>query len=157
MRGDKLHAPIRKIAAKGTRNGCIVANCDGKHMGLGFCQFHYYRHRHGIPFDVPKQERRANPGRYSPFPGFKTQHGYRAVKDNKTGRQVFVHRLVMAEHLGRPLRSDERVHHINGVRDDNRIENLELWTFSQPSGQRVADKVTWAKRLLALYEPEALS
>lgn len=80
-------------------------------------------------------------------------NGYIALKKYVQGKRIEVkeHRMIMENYLGRPLLKNENVHHRNGVRTDNRIENLELWTTSQPKGQRVTEKVKWAKEILALY------
>ncbi|MDE2778903.1 MAG: HNH endonuclease [Chloroflexota bacterium] len=63
------------------------------------------------------------------------------------------HRYLMEIYLGRPLCEDENVHHVNGDKTDNRLENLELWTKrQQPSGQRVTDLLDWAYALRERYK-----
>jgi hypothetical protein len=68
------------------------------------------------------------------------------------GKYVFEHILVLEQQLGRYLLPEETVHHLNGVRDDNRPENLELWTRPQPTGIRVTDAVAWAHEILNRHE-----
>lgn len=67
------------------------------------------------------------------------------------GKQVFEHRAVMEKIIGRKLLSDETVHHKNGVRTDNRPDNLELWSSRHCKGQRIADKIAYAREILSMY------
>ena len=73
---------------------------------------------------------------------WKDDSGY--IRTTMNGKHVLQHRYIMEKHLGRPLKPFENVHHKNGVKDDNRIENLEIWITKQPKGQRPEDLTDWA-------------
>lgn len=114
------------------------------------CASHYEQHRQGNELQPIKTD----PATFSPkvVPiGTRSlmQAGYVRIKTE--AGWVREHTQVMEDHLGRPLASDEMVHHRNGHRSDNRLDNLELCIKSQPPGQRVRDQVEWAKDILERY------
>jgi hypothetical protein len=122
---------------------CSVDGCEGRFLARGWCRKHYQRwHKTGDPLQA-KFERAPNGS------GWVNTNGYRMHLVD--GRPTMEHRHVMAMHIGRPLLATEEVHHRNGDRADNRLENLELWTRSQPPGGRVEDKLAWAREIIALY------
>ena len=64
------------------------------------------------------------------------------------------HRYVMEQYLGRPLSKEEIVHHRNGMRDDNRLENLQLHPSNHPAGQALGDLIPWAIEIVERYVGE---
>ena len=137
---------------------CTVEGCGRGAHSAQYCRTHYRRlSLYGDPLAGGPVRVVSGGGSLS--------HGYwmvpvrpeqrHLVPDGRT--KELEHRLVMAEVLGRPLTADETVHHRDGDRLNNDAANLELWSTAQPKGQRLADKLAAARRLLGRYEPDLAS
>lgn len=127
---------------------CKEDDCDRQVKARGWCFAHYQRWYRN--YAETGAVRKRNPrGSW-----WRDKDGYMVRRVRRDGKLVLVrqHREVMEEHLGRKLLPHETPHHVNGDRTDNRIDNLELWSTSQPGGQRVSDKLAWAHEMIRLYE-----
>lgn len=133
------------------QKSCGYVGCSEPHYGKGWCSYHYVRwSKTGKPAPPEVVEYPLPWGEWVPHrQGYVIR--YRQISSRKRQGQM-QHRYVMEQLLGRPLLREETVHHVNGVRSDNRLRNLELWSSSHPSGQRVKDKVAWAREIIALYD-----
>jgi len=153
----RQHPSVRAPRVPRSAAQCSVDGCTskiGKHGRRGYCAAHLRRFlKFGDPQAqlLPRAARPLGPGRWI------DAEGYVQIHLRNAKRKISEHRLVMERALCRKLQPGESVHHRNGIRSDNRFTNLELWTSTQPSGQRASELVAWAKKILETYEPEALA
>lgn len=111
---------------------CLVAGCDKARRTGRYCPIHTRRLRVSGALGGPEPQREKGVSR----------DGYLSLVTSD-GRHMLGHRYVMERVLGRQLNPWENVHHKNGIRGDNRSENLELWVVPQPKGQRPEDLAEW--------------
>ena len=148
---NKLNNDISNLKLEKRKKICAVKKCVNSIHAKTLCKKHYTRMaKHGDVDKCLKNEAGL---------GTVNEYGYRLLytpnHPNANGsKRIFEHRFIMSEYLGRPLRDNENVHHKNGDRLDNRINNLELWAKSQTSGQRVGDLLSWAKEIISKYDKE---
>jgi len=119
-----------------------------KHCGKLFVD-----RRHGLRSRIYCSRRCANLARPGERTFIASRTGY--VVYSHDGVRDMQHRRVMEMMIGRKLKKGESVHHKNGVRHDNRPENLELWSSSHGSGQRNSDLDIWSG-MIPPYQIDAL-
>ena len=119
---------------------CKIKNCTNvlKINDGQICQTHrsrWFRHK---TYDINPNWPNLKKGN----PSLTKLGYYRIFKD---GERILQHRYIMEQFIGRKLTKNERVHHINGIKTDNRIENLELFK-NNSEHMKHGHSIMWNKR-----------
>jgi len=146
MGGPRQRTPGTMLAV------CSIDGCGKQTRALDLCSMHYSRLRlHGsVDGGYWHQDGRSKEWRTGKD-GYVSRWAPMSIHAS-SGGLVYQHREIVGEMLGRRLLPTESVHHKNGNRADNRLENLELWVKAQPAGQRVDDLLAFARDILDRYE-----
>ena len=146
--GQSFSDPYRHMV----RQECTSQNCDKMVMARygGLCKKHRQYQREGKDINQKIAPRGINGYEIGQLIIYKSGYVYQKIKKGKH-RWIQQHRLIMEKKIGRKLLKTEEVHHKNGIKNDNRLRNLELWSTSHPVGARVKDLIKYAKEILELY------
>lgn len=129
---------------------CQFETCNRK--GRKYCPGHAAQLRRGQPLRPLAKRGPRHTGEWKT-----NSEGYvykNIWSDTGKSKKVFQHREMMEKILGRALRRGENVHHLNGVRNDNRPENLQLWLTPQPSGANLLDVMSWMREFVSNHSED---
>jgi hypothetical protein len=147
------------MGRKVIRIGNCINGCDKPIHSRGMCKscyrkVHYVEHERDRRYPDGISKERESPVGTRKERGSDGYIDIKVPKGYSTSSRDWVkeHRYVMEQHLGRKLEDFENVHHKNGNRKDNDLNNLELWVTKQPKGQRPEDLIEYAEWILKTYK-----